>query len=161
MLAKSSRSAKTSSQPPSPHGCFADAGVSFRRSRRRQFDFRHRISGFTLIEIVVGLILLASLAVGAILATQVHSRQLAAARKRTAAVRIADDLLQQWADQRIPVNQQGPIPQNANWIWRTQIIAERPARQRTGQIIRLQIVDMSQPPDVVLVATDVFQLSGP
>ena len=78
----------------------------------------------TLVELVAGLTLLASVLVGVLLAFAAHQRQARSALKRTAACNAADQLLSNWyADQeRVPRNARGSIGGAVPMVWTTRTI---------------------------------------
>ncbi|MDA7874776.1 type II secretion system GspH family protein [Rhodopirellula sp.] len=68
-------------------------------------------SGFTLIEVVVGLTLMATVVVASLLAFSAHQKQIRQARSKIAAVQVADDLLNRMSANRtgIPSSATGTI----------------------------------------------------
>ena len=117
---------------------------------------RPRRAGFTLIEVVVGLVLMATLLVGLVLATTVHKRSLKRASDKLAAVAEADALLVDLTRQRAewwPAA--GPVADRPAWQWSTRaVVAARPLGVPV-QTVRLTIVDTASQPPVELVAVDV------
>lgn len=82
-------------------------------------------SAMTLVEVVAGMTLLASLATSMLLAYGVHQKQLRRAEQRINAINVADTLIAQWysGSETIPRNRQGRvISQQEPWIWKTQTI---------------------------------------
>ena len=82
-------------------------------------------SAMTLVEVVAGMTLLASLATGMLLAYGAHQKQLRRAEQRINAVDVADKLLGQWysSNVAIPRNRHGRVIANQEpWIWKTQTI---------------------------------------
>ena len=82
-------------------------------SRYRGYEAR----GFTLLEVVVGLILMATVLVGALLSYSSHQRQLAFADKRIAAVSYADEILARLSSgqRQLPKSMRGAIVEQPNW----------------------------------------------
>jgi len=79
--------------------------------------------GATLVEVVAGLTLLASLATGILLAFGAHQKQLRRAEQRLHAVDVADQLLARWysGSGMIPRGTSGRVVfKQEPWIWRTQ-----------------------------------------
>ena len=106
--------------------------------------------GFTLIEVVVGLTLMATIVVAAILAFSAHQKQIRQARSKIAALQIADNLLSRMSASRagIPPFASGTIPEHPNWTWRTRVTKETTLAQIPLRIIQLQIIEQqadSQP----------------
>jgi len=98
----------------------------------------------TLVEVVAGLTLLASLGAAVVVAFGAHRRQLHLAQNRLIAAEAADQLLAMWysADQPIPRDASGFVPVgNESWIWRTRRI-NRPQRVGpvTAEIVRLEVL---------------------
>lgn len=81
-----------------------------------------RSSGFTLMEVVVGLALAATLLVAVLTACGHHLKQLRLADTKMAAIKVADQMLAEWyhQDGRIPVNAGGSCGQASNLIWQTE-----------------------------------------
>ena len=79
----------------------------------------------TLVEVVAGMTLLASLATGMLLAYGAHQKQLRRAEQRIVAIDVADQLLAQWysGHETIPRNRQGRVfSEQEPWIWKTRTI---------------------------------------
>ncbi len=113
------------------------------RSSRYSDVFRSspRRRAFTLVEVVVGLTLLASLVVGVLLSFRVHHRQLRNARQRMAAATMADELLSVWhgRPEGVPPQAQGGIASAPGWVWQTQPIARRLVAGLPVDVIRLDV----------------------
>lgn len=96
----------------------------------------------TLVEVVAGMTLLASLATGMLLAYGAHQKQLRRAEQRIDAVDVADRLLGQWyaSDVVIPRNRHGRIIANQEpWIWRTRTIEAASVGTTPVERIRVEI----------------------
>ena len=108
-----------------------------------------RDDGFTLIEVVVGLVLLATLLVGVLQAYGAHHRQLAHARDQLVAAQLADDMLAAWVDapRGVPRQAAGLIPQHPSWAWRTQVRGRREVAELPVEIIRFEIVSSGATPE--------------
>lgn len=102
-----------------------------------------REAGFTLIEVVVGLVIMASVLVTSLMAHRSHQRQLAGAKAKLTAVVLADDLLQQWSVVRsgIPLAGSGPILGKPNWFWQTQLVGIAAPAGAEVKVIRLEIAE--------------------
>ena len=101
-----------------------------------------RRSGLTLVEVLAGLTLLATLATSILLGYAAHRRQIRTAEDRIVAVEIADQLLSGWyaSGSRPPMNQQGFVPvADQQWRWRTRLL--RPVRdiRLSIDVMRLEI----------------------
>ena len=105
--------------------------------------FRRR-SAFTLVEVVAGLVLMATVLVSSLLAFSSHRRQARTAEMKLAAVAFADDLLNEFSslDDGIPDSGRGLVA-GRNWIWRTRVVGiARPADVRL-KVIRLEISEVA------------------
>ena len=111
--------------------------------------------GFTLVEVVVGLTLLATVIVSSLLAFSKHQKQIRLSRSKIAAVRIADDLLNRMSASRtgIPPAASGPIPEHPTWSWRTSVTAETLRDPFPMQIIELQIIERENVSKLNLLAS--------
>lgn len=96
----------------------------------------------TLVEVVAGMTLLASLATGMLLAYGAHQKQLRRAEQRINAVDVADKLLGQWysSNVSIPRNRLGRvIAKQEPWIWKTQTIEVASVGSTPVERIRVEI----------------------
>lgn len=82
----------------------------------------NRSAGFTLMEVVVGLALAATLLVAVLAACGHHLRQLRLADSRMIAIKTADQMLAEWyhRDGRVPINAGGVCRQNSSLTWQTE-----------------------------------------
>ncbi|MDG2221812.1 MAG: hypothetical protein P8L85_10540 [Rubripirellula sp.] len=101
-----------------------------------------RRDGLTLVEVVVGLVLMATVLVSSLLATGAHRRQHHFSNNKLVAVGIADDLLNQFLNSRdgIPPVAQGLIAARPQWSWRTQVVGAAAPAGVPMQVIRLEIL---------------------
>ncbi len=99
--------------------------------------------GFTLIEVVVGLVIMASILVASLMAHHRHQRQLATANAKQTAVAITDELLQQWLVRRsgIPITGSGPILGKPTWFWQTRLVGVAAPAGIEVRIVRCQILE--------------------
>ena len=120
----------------------------------KSFRSRQRY-GFTLVEVVVGLTLLATVIVSSLLAFSKHQKQIRLARSKIAAVQIADDLLNRMSASRtgIPPASSGPIQEHPTWSWRTSVTAETLRAPIAMQIIKLQILERENEGTLNLLAS--------
>lgn len=105
-------------------------------------DDRHDRRALTLIEVVVALVLLASLLVGMVTAYSAHHRQGIRAHRKRHAAAAADKLLTQWfldANPNVPRSGQGLLPGPSPLIWRTEIVHRNVIETLPVEIVRLQI----------------------
>ena len=111
--------------------------------------------GFTLIEVVVGLTLMATVVVASLLAFSAHQKQIRQARSKIDALQIADNLLNRMSASRagIPLFATGTIPERPNWTWRTRVIEETTLAQIPLRIIQLQIIERQADSKLNLLAS--------
>ncbi len=104
-----------------------------------------RRRGFTLLEVVVGIMLLATLLVTSLLALGKQRRILRQAHDRQQAISLADAFLTKWhqSSTGVPLSGSGPIAERAGWWWQTEVVANRVVFDKTRPIVRLQIIDRS------------------
>lgn len=112
----------------------------------RRLSHYWRRPGLTLLEVVAGLTLLASLLVGTMLAYGSHIRQVKAAQRRLEAIDIAEQMLVKWyeSEEGVPPREEDVIVGTDGWRWRTTPLLStepHPFRVRT---IRFEIFDPSE-----------------
>ena len=102
-------------------------------------------AGLTLIEVIAAIAILGTLLVGIVLARTQHTRQLALATRKDAAIQAADELIASWwtNQEGIPINSSGYIPTDSTFAWRTQIIPNPEIEQTGAQAVRIEITDTS------------------
>ena len=129
------RRSNTSSPPPAPT-----------RARRAT----------TLVEVLLGLALLAALLVSILTARSRAARQTVLARARQDATRSADRLLSRWwADPAtFPRGATGVMPDAPQFTWRTRVIDNRSARNLGASVVRLEVSHPDAPE--ILVAVEVL-----
>ena len=105
-----------------------------------------RADAFTLLEVVVGLTLMATVLVGSLLSFSAHHQQSRTADAKIAAVTIADQLLHQLSVTRegIPSNGRGIIIGKPNWFWRTYTIGTASPAQIPLRVIRFEIMERNR-----------------
>ena len=97
----------------------------------------------TLIEVVVGIALLAMLLALILASFRSHAAQIRSAKRRMEAIRQADELLSAWTSsgQIPPVGDRGDIPGASGWTWRIVRATESQELFRLGATsVRLEIV---------------------
>jgi prepilin-type N-terminal cleavage/methylation domain-containing protein len=112
-----------------------------RRSDCRQT--RRRLSpGFTLLEVLAALAILATLLVGVMRAKGKAIRQQALAERRLEAVAAADELLSRWWENgALPVlADSGEFPLNPKLRWRTGVISAARDPQNPFDVVCLEVV---------------------
>ncbi len=102
-----------------------------------------RRKGFTLIEVLVGMVLLSSLAIAALQGFKAHKRQLQFAEKKILAVAELDRLLTQWSGMPggLPYTGLGPIGPQRTWIWQAQIVDQRLVFGQPKLVVRIDILE--------------------
>lgn len=108
-------------------------------NKSNPFSQRRR-RAVTLIEVVVGLVLLAVLVSSITMARSRFLHQSAEARAKSAAVEAADRLIASWLAQetdRIPLRGQGTLDENL--AWRTLPVNEPGAQQLGCVVVRLEL----------------------
>lgn len=96
----------------------------------------------TLVEVVAGMTLLASLATGMLLAYGAHQKQLRRAEQRIDAIDVADKLLARWysGNETLPRNRRGRVfAEQEPWIWKTQTIEVAAVGSMPVERIRVEI----------------------
>ena len=97
----------------------------------------------TLVEVVAGLALLGSLLVGLLLAKARYTRQSAIADRRLQAIAAADSILSTWHrdPKTLARSGSGTVSDDASLLWRSYVLANPPAEDLGGQVVRLEIID--------------------
>jgi hypothetical protein len=112
----------------------------------------------TLLEVVAGLALLASLLAALVMAKARYARQAAAADRRVEAVAAADALLAGWhQDPRsLPrdFSGSGAVPGDRRLAWQMRPVANAGVEELGGRVVRLEVLDERLAPPPVLVAVE-------
>ncbi len=111
--------------------------------RWKTLSVARRRRAMTLVEVVLGLVLLATLLVAVLLTRARLVRQTVAAQRRAAAVAAADELLSRWwGDKKnFPVDGEGAVQDRPELAWRTRVAADETARSLGGRVVALEISD--------------------
>ncbi len=143
------------SHSKSSHSKSSDAESADLKSSDHKSLHSHHSRAFTLIEVVVGLTLMATVVVASLLAFSAHQKQIRQARSKIAALQISDDLLNRMSASRsgIPPFATGTIPEHPNWTWRTRVTAETTLAQIPVLIIQLQIIQRQADSQLNLLAS--------
>lgn len=120
----------------------------------RSYPSKHQYA-FTLLEVVVGLTLMASVLVGSLLSFSAHHQQQRIADAKIAAVAVADQLLDEFSGTRegIPAVGRGMIAGRPNWFWRTNVIGTAAPAQIAMRVIRLEVVELNNEGRMLPLAT--------
>ena len=97
---------------------------------------------FTLIEVVVGIVLLAMLLVGVVRAAATHRTTIARATARIEAAQAADGIAAQIETRtgRLPVGQSGVVP-GRSWRWAVDLVGLREIEGIAVEVVRLRLAD--------------------
>lgn len=129
------------------------------RNRRRH--------GFTLIEVLAGLVLLGSLLATVTLAKARYTRQLSLAARQLEAVKVADSILSQWwqeSPDTIPRDGNGQVTTElteADLSWRTHPLDIQSEEQIGYTIVRFELYDQQQPESQPPLVTVDLAISEP
>ena len=117
--------------------------------------------GFTLVEVVAGMALLAVLLVGIVKATSQHRRNMARAAERIEAAALVDELAERLRTRQgtFPIGQVGPLPKRPGWEYRVALTSSQQVLGVPVQTVAIQIVDAAT--QRVIVQVDVLQKRGP
>ncbi len=126
--------------------CFGDPQRSDLRSRR----------AFTLIEVMLGAVLLSTLVVSGIHGLRLHQRQLQFNEHRIEAVGIADRKLAflSHLPDGVPIAASEVIDAERQWFWRTQLVGVQAVFGQPTLVVRFEIIENLPTPGTVLVAVD-------
>jgi Tfp pilus assembly protein PilV len=121
---------------------------------------RARRRATTLVEVLLGLVLLAALLVSVLTARSRAARQTVLARARQDATRSADRLLARWwADPAtLPRSATGVTPDAHHFTWRTRVLDNPTARDLGASVVRLEVTDpglQAESPQI-LVAVEIL-----
>ena len=103
---------------------------------------RSKRLAFTLIEVIVGLVLMGSLVASGLVALSSHQHSILLAKQKQQANQIAEMLLTNWYEVqgRVPVRDQGIVATTGEWIWRTQPVGLRSVCGLQASVIRLEVL---------------------
>jgi prepilin-type N-terminal cleavage/methylation domain-containing protein len=124
-------------------------------------------AGFTLLEVVAGLTLLGVLAAATLVSLANYRKSLANSQAKQAALTAADDLLFGWfsAAGRVPAPAEGPVPNDARFVWRTALIGRETVLGETVDKVRLELFlrsDQSSASTAIpLASVEVIQKPSP
>jgi prepilin-type N-terminal cleavage/methylation domain-containing protein len=118
--------------------------------------------GLTLVEVIAGLLLLATLLTFVLAAFKTHAAQIRAARDRLKASELAEGLLSEWMarNQLPPVGTQKPLSNTDGWMWRilaneTQLSGPAPLRT-----VRVEICRPQEPAEPQILASVALVVQG-
>ena len=110
------------------------------------YNKKSRSPGFTLIEVVCGLTLLATLLVVSLMSFSRHARQVRSAQLRLGALEATDSLLASWIelDGVVPQEATGRFGEREELIWRTDPVTLRELEPFGAQVIRVSVWNSEQ-----------------
>jgi hypothetical protein len=111
---------------------------------------------FTLIEVILGSVLLSTLVVTGVHGLRLHQQQLRINEHRIEAVPVAERLLTLWSSkpEGIPVGARGIVDAQRQWLWQTQLIRMQSVFGQQVLVVRFEIIENLPTPGVVLVSID-------
>ena len=100
--------------------------------------------GLTLLEVVVGIVLLASLVAGVLMATAAHQRKILFARQKIQASYFADQLMTRWSQSQsgVPLTGSG-VEYDSDFIWQVNVVGSRALCGVPVHVVRLRIYQPS------------------
>ena len=121
----------------------------------------------TLIEVVVGLVILGTILASLAIARGRFARQWAAADRKLTAAKALDGLIAEWMQRPfVPLNRQGPLPGTMpgtrDFIWRTTALRNRDAAPLLAAIVRVEVFDRDEKRDQApIVIVDLLVHAAP
>ena len=106
---------------------------------------RCRSTAFTLVEVVVGLVLMGTVLTAAIRGLANHREQIRLSDQRWLAAELTDDLLVRWSGSRggVPVNASGRWPPTQTgagvWTWQTGVIDSGQTCGVATRVVRVEV----------------------
>ena len=99
-------------------------------------------NALTLMEVVVGLVLLAGLMTSLLLAIAQQQKMASLAEHRQTAVYLADSLLARWMDSEkgVPLRASGSLVANNGWFWRTTVARQQFLFGKSVAVVQLEII---------------------
>ena len=115
--------------------------------------------GFTLLEVLVGAVLLATLAVTVLLGFSEHRRQLSFSEQRIAVTVALDRMLRDWSSQPkgLPRNAMGLVDPLRSWWWTTRVVQQRTLFGVPAVVVRIEVYEHRLPGARRLVSVEVVQ----
>jgi prepilin-type N-terminal cleavage/methylation domain-containing protein len=118
--------------------------------------------GLTLVEVIAGLVLLATLLTSVLAAFKTNAAQVRAARDRLKASELAEGLLSEWmARNQLPaVGTQKPLPDTDGWIWRLLANEAQLSGPAPLQTVRVEICRSQEPAGEQVLASVALVVQG-
>ena len=98
-------------------------------------------SGLTLLEVVGAIAILGTVLVGLVVAKARHVRQLAEARRLSAAVRAADSLLAAWwtSPEGVPDDESGAVGTDGSLVYATREVKSAAIERLGARVVRVEV----------------------
>ncbi|MDZ4853062.1 MAG: prepilin-type N-terminal cleavage/methylation domain-containing protein [Pirellulaceae bacterium] len=111
---------------------------------------------FTLIEVLLGAVLLSTLVVSSMLGFRIHQSKIRLSAHRVEAVAIADKLMSNWFHQPmgVPVGATGVIDPQRLWRWRTEPVGMSTVFGQPTLIVRLELYEDFPTPNQLLISIE-------
>jgi hypothetical protein len=112
-----------------------------------------------LLEVLVGAVLLATLAVTVLLGFSEHRRQLSFSEQRIAVTVELDRLLRDWSSQPkgVPRNAMGLVEPGRSWWWTTRVVQQRTVFGVPAVVVRIEVYEHRMPDARRLVSIEMVQ----
>lgn len=114
--------------------------------RRKPFWKRSARMGLTLVECLVGMVILGTVLSSVLIARGRYVHQAALARRQAAAVLATDRLLANWWSSGTPpvLEAEGLVPGPDRFRWRTRLVENPSVSDLKARVLRLEILDAQQ-----------------
>ncbi len=111
--------------------------------------------GLTLVEVIAGLALMASLLATMVVAYSAHLRQHRNAQRKVLAVELLDRQLEEWrrASVPIPVPSAGEFLDKPEFHWQTELVPNATLAQFHSEVVRIEVRE-KQPPQRLLCSLE-------
>jgi hypothetical protein len=108
---------------------------------RRKNSWQSAKAGATLLEAVIGSVILGTLLVSILMARVQMQAQSHRAEARLAACRVLDDLMNKWWSDGAtpPRNDSGSVPDHEDWTWRTRTRQRPDAEALHGEVVVVEV----------------------
>ena len=122
-----------------------------------------RSRAFTLLEVIVGLVLMGTLVASGLVAMSSHQHSIVLAKQKQQANRLADRLLTNWYEVQggVPLREHGVIVTTQEWLWRTQPIGSRSVCGLQADVVRLEVLGFTGNARVPRVLVSIELLQSP
>ncbi len=110
-------------------------------NNRRDRSSRWPRGGFTLVEVMAGILLLGTLLTVLVVANGRLAAQSSRSRQAVEAYRVLDDLVDRWwiDPARFPRGGEGPVAERPGWRWRTRVVPSPAAATLAAEVIHVEV----------------------